>query len=143
MNSVIYSSVLTARKLIIFVLDNGRFAVMNKLQNNTGQDSYNNLIADCPTLPEPFLVDFEAHARAMGALAETVASPAELGKAFLHAKAAAITTVIVMKVDPYEGWTTLGHAWWEVGTAQVSDSAGVLEKHAEIEAGRSDQRRGV
>ncbi|MGB7241487.1 MAG: 3D-(3,5/4)-trihydroxycyclohexane-1,2-dione acylhydrolase (decyclizing), partial [Sulfitobacter sp.] len=73
MNSDIYSSVLTGRKLIICVLDNGGFAVINKLQNNTGNESFNNLIADCPTVPAPFTVDFEAHAASMGAHAETVA----------------------------------------------------------------------
>jgi 3D-(3,5/4)-trihydroxycyclohexane-1,2-dione acylhydrolase (decyclizing) len=30
--------------------------------------------------------------------------------------------VIVMKVDAYDGWTTQGHAWWEVGTPHVSDN---------------------
>ena len=49
MNSDIYSSVLTDKKLILLVLDNGGFAVINKLQNNTGNESYNNLIADTPT----------------------------------------------------------------------------------------------
>jgi 3D-(3,5/4)-trihydroxycyclohexane-1,2-dione acylhydrolase (decyclizing) len=68
MNSDIYSSVLSNRKLIILVLDNGGFAVINKLQNNTGNESFNNLIADCPTVAEPFAVDFEAHAAAMGAM---------------------------------------------------------------------------
>ncbi|HID67307.1 MAG TPA: 3D-(3,5/4)-trihydroxycyclohexane-1,2-dione acylhydrolase (decyclizing), partial [Roseibacterium sp.] len=101
------------------------------------------LIADCPTIPEPFTVDFEAHARAMGATSETVANPAELGEAFKRAKAADKTTVIVMQVDPHEGWTTQGHTWWEVGTAQVSDNAQVRNKHAEIEADRSKQRQGV
>ncbi|MCU4654369.1 3D-(3,5/4)-trihydroxycyclohexane-1,2-dione acylhydrolase (decyclizing) [Roseibacterium sp. SDUM158016] len=143
MNSDLYSSVLTRKKLIVLVLDNGGFAVINKLQNNTGQESFNNLIKDCPTVPEPFAVDFEAHARSMGCDAVTVANPAELGEAFKRAKAADKTTVIVMQVDPYEGWTTQGHAWWEVGTAQVSDSAGVREKHAEIEATRARQRQGV
>lgn len=143
MNSDIYSSVLTGKKLIVLVLDNGGFAVINKLQNNTGQDSFNNLIADCPTVPAPFTVDFEAHARAMGAIAETVADPAALGEAFLRAKAADKTTVIVMQVDPYEGWTTQGHAWWEIGTAEVSATASVHEKHTEVEAGRSKQRQGV
>ena len=143
MNSDIYSSVLTQKKLIILVLDNGGFAVINKLQNNTGQDSFNNLIADCPTVPAPFAVDFETHARAMGANAETVANPAELGAAFQRAKAANKTSVIVMQVDPYEGWTTQGHAWWEIGTAQISASASVSEKHAELEAGRAAQRQGV
>ncbi len=143
MNSDIYSSVLTQKKLIILVLDNGGFAVINKLQNNTGQPSFNNLIADCPTVPEAFAVDFEAHARAMGASAETVSNPAELAEAFTRAKAADKTCVIVMKVDPYEGWTTEGHTWWEVGTPQVSENATVREKHAEIEATRSKQRQGV
>ncbi|MEL6168656.1 MAG: 3D-(3,5/4)-trihydroxycyclohexane-1,2-dione acylhydrolase (decyclizing) [Pseudomonadota bacterium] len=143
MNSDIYSSVLTKKKLIILVLDNGGFAVINKLQNNTGNESFNNLIADCPTVPEPFAVDFEAHARAMGADSVTVANPAELGEAFTRAKAADKTTVIVMQVDPYEGWTDQGHTWWEVGTPQVSQNAKVREKHAEIEADRAKQRQGV
>lgn len=143
MNSDIYSSVLTQKKLIVLVLDNGGFAVINKLQNNTGQDSFNNLIADCPTIPDPFVVDFEAHARAMGADAVTVANPAELGEAFLRAKASDKTCVIVMQVDPYDGWTTQGHAWWEVGTPQVSETASVRAKHAETEAGRDRQRQGV
>jgi 3D-(3,5/4)-trihydroxycyclohexane-1,2-dione acylhydrolase (decyclizing) len=143
MNSDIYSSVLTGKKLIVLVLDNGGFAVINKLQNNTGQDSFNNLIADCPTVPDPFTVDFESHARSMGADAVTVSNPSELGEAFTRAKAADKTTVIVMQVDPYEGWTAQGHAWWEVGTPQVSDTASVREKHAEIEATRARQRQGV
>jgi len=143
MNSDIYSSVLTGKKLIICVLDNGGFAVINKLQNNTGNESFNNLIADCPTVPAPFTVDFEAHAASMGANAETVANPAELGEAFKRAKAADKTSVIVMKVDAYEGWTTQGHAWWEVGTPHVTEHAKVAEKHAEIEASRSKQRKGV
>ena len=143
MNSDIYSSVLTRKKLIVLVLDNGGFAVINKLQNNTGNESFNNLIADTPTAVDPFTVDFEAHAAAMGANAETVANPAELAEAFTRAKAADKTSVIVMKVDPYEGWTTEGHTWWEVGTPEVSDSASVMEKHAEIEATRTKQRRGL
>jgi 3D-(3,5/4)-trihydroxycyclohexane-1,2-dione acylhydrolase (decyclizing) len=143
MNSDIYSSVLTGKKLIVLVLDNGGFAVINKLQNNTGQVSFNNLIADSPTVETPFAVDFAAHARAMGANAETVANPGELAAAFQRAKAAAKTSVIVMQVDAYEGWTTQGHAWWEVGTAEVSDSAEVRAKRAEVEAGRRSQRRGI
>ena len=74
MNSDIYSSVLTDKKLIILLLDNGGFAVINKLQNNTGNESFNNLIADCPTVVNPVRVDFEAHAAAMGAEAEAVAA---------------------------------------------------------------------
>ncbi|MEM6635234.1 MAG: 3D-(3,5/4)-trihydroxycyclohexane-1,2-dione acylhydrolase (decyclizing) [Pseudomonadota bacterium] len=143
MNSDIYSSVLTQKKLIILVLDNGGFAVINKLQNNTGNESFNNLFADTPTIPDPFAVDFAAHAAAMGAQAEHVANPAELGAAFARAKAADKTSVIVMNVDAYEGWTTEGHTWWEVGTPHVSEHEKVRAAHSEIEAARSKQRRGV
>ena len=143
MNSDVYSSVLTDRKLIICVLDNGGFAVINKLQNNTGNESFNNLIADSPTVPEPFAVDFEAHAASMGANAETVANPAEFADAFKRAKAATKTSVIVMNVDAYDGWTTEGHTWWEVGTPHISINLKVAEKNKEIEAYRAKQRKGV
>lgn len=143
MNSDIYSSVLSAKKLIILVLDNGGFAVINKLQNNTGNESFNNLIADCPTIPEAFAVDFEAHARSMGAIAETVANPAELGEAFKRAKAADRTYVICMQVDAYEGWTKEGHTWWEVGTPHITNDPKVREAHEAWEATRAKQRRGV
>ncbi|MEO1154504.1 MAG: 3D-(3,5/4)-trihydroxycyclohexane-1,2-dione acylhydrolase (decyclizing) [Pseudomonadota bacterium] len=143
MNSDIYSSVLTQKKMIVLVLDNGGFAVINKLQNNTGNESYNNLIADTPTVPEAFGVDFVAHAAAMGAHAEYAASPGELGEAFMRAEAADKTSVIVMHVDAYEGWTTEGHTWWEVGTPSVSESEQVRAAHAEWESTRARQRKGV
>ena len=143
MNSDIYSSVLTQKKMIVLVLDNGGFAVINKLQNNTGNESFNNLIADAPTVPDAFAVDFVAHAASMGAHAVHVDSPAALAEAFKAAKAVDKTSVIVMNVDAYDGWTTEGHTWWEVGTPEVSQSAKVLEKHAQWEATRPKQRKGI
>ena len=143
MNSDIYSSVLTDKKLIIIVLDNGGFAVINKLQNNTGNESFNNLIADTPTATTQVSVDFAAHARAMGAEAETVSTPAELEAAFQRAKSADRTYVIAMQVDPYEGWTTEGHAWWEVGTPHITTSDKVREAHIDWESTRPKQRKGV
>ncbi|NNK67818.1 MAG: 3D-(3,5/4)-trihydroxycyclohexane-1,2-dione acylhydrolase (decyclizing), partial [Rhodobacteraceae bacterium] len=143
MNSDIYSSVLTQKKMIVLVLDNGGFAVINKLQNNTGNESFNNLIADAPTVAEAFAVDFVAHAQAMGAAAEFADTPADLAEAFKRAKAADKTSVIVMNVDAYEGWTTEGHTWWEVGTPSVSDSEKVRAAHEEVESARVRQRKGV
>ena len=143
MNSDIYSSVLSGKKLIILVLDNGGFAVINKLQNNTGNESFNNLIGDCPTIPKPFAVDFEAHAASMGAAAETVSNPSELGEAFKRAQASDKTHVICMKVDAKDGWTTEGHTWWEVGTPHVTENARVEAAHKEQESTRSRQRLGV
>ncbi|MBT8155812.1 3D-(3,5/4)-trihydroxycyclohexane-1,2-dione acylhydrolase (decyclizing) [Epibacterium ulvae] len=143
LNSDIYSSVLSQKKMIVMLMDNGGFAVINKLQNNTGNDSFNNLLADCPTIPAPFGVDFVAHAASMGATAEKVANPTELGEAFKRAKASDKTYVIVMDVDPYEGWTAEGHTWWEVGTPHVTDNDKVRAAHVDWESSRNKQRKGV
>ncbi len=97
MNSDIYSSVLTEKKLIVLLLDNGGWAVINKLQNNVGSESFNCLYEDAPTIPNPFDVDYAAHAASMGANVETVADASELGDAFKRAKASDKTYVI------YEG----------------------------------------
>ena len=143
MNADVYSSVLSGHKLIIIVCDNGGFAVINKLQSNTGNVPFNNLIADCNIATPPFSVDFASHARAMGAAAEDVHSIAELEGAFARAKLARSTYVICLKVDAFEGWTTEGHAWWEIGTPSVSNRPQVLQARVEIEQGRGRQRVGV
>ncbi len=143
MNSDIYSSVLNGRKMIIIVCDNGGFAVINKLQNNTGNVSFNNLIADCNIEGEPFAVDFATHARTMGAAAEEVHSIDELKQAFGRAQQSKKTYVISLKVDAYEGWTKEGHTWWEIGTPSVSKRAEVLQAHEDVERGRKRQRVGV
>lgn len=143
MNSDIYSSVLNGRKMIIIVCDNGGFAVINKLQNNTGNKSFNNLIADCNIEGEPFTVDFATHARTMGAAAETVHSIGGLKEAFGRARRSKKTYVISLKVDAFEGWTKEGHTWWEIGTPSVSNRAEVLQAHDDVERGRARQRVGV
>ena len=143
LNSDIYSSVLSGKKLIVIVCDNGGFAVINKLQNNTGNVSFNNLIGDCRIEGDPFSVDFEAHARAMGASTETVEDIAAFGEAFARAKDSKRTYVIVMRVDAFEGWTQEGHTWWEVGLPEVSRRAEIDDARDATSENRKRQRKGV
>jgi 3D-(3,5/4)-trihydroxycyclohexane-1,2-dione acylhydrolase (decyclizing) len=49
--------------LIIVLCDNAGFAVIDRLQRNTGNVSFNNLIADCNLQVKPFAVDFAASAK--------------------------------------------------------------------------------
>ncbi|MEN9643904.1 MAG: hypothetical protein RL238_573 [Actinomycetota bacterium] len=138
MNSDLYSSVLAGHKLIVIVCDNGGFAVINRLQINQGGVPFNNQIED--TRHERLVfVDFAAHARSMGCLAEDVTTIAELDAALARARAADRTTVIALRTDAYT-WTE-GGAFWEVGVPEVSDRAEVREAHAAMQLGKQQQRR--
>lgn len=140
LNSDIYSSILHGHKMIVIVCDNGGFAVINRLQTNMGGEPFNNLIADNPTVTNPVAVDYAAHARAVGAHAETVATIDELEAAFDRARAADRTAIIHLVTDPYS-WTE-GGSFWEVGVPEVSDLPSVEAAKAEMVAGKADQRIG-
>lgn len=142
LNSDIYSSVLSGRKLIVVLCENGGFAVIDKLQRNTGNLPFNNLVADCNLAVEPFSVDFATHARSMGARAESVGDIDAFEAAFARAKASDRTYVIEVKVNP-QVWTEESRAWWEVGTPEVSRRSEVLGAAADINRGRLRQRKGV
>jgi 3D-(3,5/4)-trihydroxycyclohexane-1,2-dione acylhydrolase (decyclizing) len=142
LNSDIYSSVLSGRKLIIVLCDNGGFAVIDRLQRNTGNVAFNNFIADCNWEHPPVAVDFAMHARSMGAHSESVADLAAFEAAFVRAKKSDRTYVIDVKVDPY-AWTEGNHAWWEVGMPEVSNRPEVLTAGTDWDLGRGRQRRGV
>jgi 3D-(3,5/4)-trihydroxycyclohexane-1,2-dione acylhydrolase (decyclizing) len=140
MNSDIYSTVLSGQKVIFMVCDNGGFAVINRLQVNTGGAEFNNLLAS--TRHERlFGVDFVKHAESMGAIAERVEGIDDLRAAFTRAKAAESTYVIVVPIDQYT-WTE-GGAWWEVGVPEVSERQAVRAARADWEANKQRQRVGV
>lgn len=47
MNSDIYSTVLSGRKMIVIVCDNGGYAVISRLQQIKGVPDFNSLLKDC------------------------------------------------------------------------------------------------
>ena len=140
MNSDIYSTVLTGQKVIFMVCDNGGYAVINRLQVNTGGAEFNNLLSTTKH-ERYFQIDFVKHAEAMGALAERVERVDELAAAFERARAADRSYVIVVPIDQYT-WTE-GGAWWEVGIPEVSDRPAVRAARAEWEENKRQQRVGV
>jgi 3D-(3,5/4)-trihydroxycyclohexane-1,2-dione acylhydrolase (decyclizing) len=140
MNSDIYSTVMTGQKVIFMVCDNGGYAVINRLQVNTGGAEFNNLLRTTRN-ERYFQVDFVKHAEAMGALAERVEGIDELPAAFARARAADRSYVIVIPIDEY-AWTE-GGAWWEVGVPEVSERAAVRAAREEWEANKKHQRVGV
>ena len=140
MNSDIYSTVMTGHKVIFMVCDNAGFAVINRLQVNSGGAEFNNQLVS--TRHERLVaVDFVKHAESMGAIAERVERVDDLPAAFARAKAADRSYVIVVPIDPY-AWTE-GGAWWEVGIPEVSDREQVRTARERWEADKKRQRVGV
>ncbi|NOI67542.1 3D-(3,5/4)-trihydroxycyclohexane-1,2-dione acylhydrolase (decyclizing) [Vibrio sp. 99-8-1] len=144
-NSDIYSSVLSGHKMIVVVCDNGGFAVINKLQNNTGNESFNNLLQDCRR-PDSDLprVDFAKHAEAQGAISEKLFSIGDFEAAFARAKASDKTYVIVLDIDPVSpaAWSKCD-CWWEVGLPEVADNKHTEQKVSDWLEGKNHQRRGI
>ena len=140
MNSDIYSTVTTGQKVIFMLCDNGGYAVINRLQINTGGAEFNNQFVT--SRHERLVpVDFVKHAEAMGAIAEKVDGVDGLAEAFGRAKAADRSYVIVVPIDPY-AWTE-GGAWWEVGVPEVSQRAQVRAARADWATNKKRQRVGV
>ncbi len=132
LNSEIATSVMLGLKLVIVVLDNRGFGCINRLQSACGQAPYNNLLADClgarPGLDaEPPVIDFAAHARALGAEGEKVVGLAELEQALQRARKAERTYVVAIDTNPVD--STGGGTWWEVGVPEVSSREAVTAAH--------------
>ena len=86
-------------------------------------------------------VDFEAHAKSMGADGEHVNSIVELEEAFKRAKKSKKTYVISIHTDGYQ-WLE-GSAYWEsptLGIPSTEENKKSLKEHLE---GKKKQRKGV
>jgi len=139
-NSDIYSSVLYDQKLIIIVCDNGGHMVINRLQLAKGGKEYICNLRSARAKNLQF-VDFENHARSMGANAETVNSTSELEAAYKRAKESYRTYVIVIKTHGYE-WLE-GTAFWESPTLQDPITKENKEALDDFKDGKDKQRKGV
>ena len=118
LNSELATSVAMGAKLIIVLLDNRGFGCINRLQQATGGERFNNLL---PATPD---IDFIAHAQSLGAEAEKAADIAGVEQAMGRAFASDRSYVIVIDTDP-EVSTDAGGAWWDVAVPEVSERAEV------------------
>jgi len=138
MNSDLYSTVVTGDKLIVIVCDNGGFAVIDRLQTNSGGRSFNNMFGT--NGGGRVRVDWAAHARSLGCAAESVTTIEELENAFDRARSNDRTTVIAIDTAP-KRWTP-GGAFWEIGVAEVSDREEIAAAHERVLEGKRRQRVG-
>lgn len=141
LNSELHTSVMLGRKLVVTVLDNSGYGCINRLQQACGGAPFNNLIADVDHRADETWVDFAAHARSLGALAEQVDGIAGLEAALERAKAADRTCVVVIRTDPLRT-TEQGGAWWDVAVPEVSGRGEVQDARTAYERARAAQAMG-
>ncbi len=136
LNSELATSVMLGTKLVVVVLDNRGYGCIHRLQQACGGEAFNNLLADCAAAgAEAPAIDFAAHARSLGALAEHARTIPEVEAALLRARAAERTSVVVIDTDPRRA-TEAGGWWWEVAVPEVSASEAVREARAAYEQGK-------
>jgi 3D-(3,5/4)-trihydroxycyclohexane-1,2-dione acylhydrolase (decyclizing) len=139
MNSELATSVMMGQKIIVVVLDNRGYGCINRLQIATGNEPFNNLLKDCHSIEQGApKIDFSAHARAMGAEAETVSSITELEQAIKRAKLADRSYLIAIDTDPYIT-TDNGDSWWDVAIPEVSISDKVNSAQQDYQLGKRKQ----
>ncbi|WP_227698722.1 3D-(3,5/4)-trihydroxycyclohexane-1,2-dione acylhydrolase (decyclizing) [Sphingomonas hengshuiensis] len=122
LNAELATSVALGLPLIVVLVDNRGFGCIDRLQRATAGRAFNN------TLEAP-VIDFVAHARSLGALAEAVPDVGALGAAMARARAAGRSSVLVIRADPARV-THIGGHWWDVAVAEVS-------RQPEVQAARS------
>lgn len=140
LNSEIATSVMLGQKINIVLLDNRGYGCINRLQMGTGGANFNNLLKDTKheVLPD---IDFAAHARSLGAIAEKVSSIAEMESALERSKRNDRTTVIVIDTDPLIS-TEEGGTWWDVAVPEVSERRQVNDARRNYEEQQKLQRVG-
>ena len=140
MNSEIATSVMLDRKLIIVLLDNRGYGCINRLQQTTGSEPFNNLFENCVQgsggAPR---IDYAAHAASLGALSENVTTIPELEAALRRARAADRTYLIAIPTDAART-TEEGGCWWEVAVPEVSVRKQVREARIQYEKDKLRQR---
>ena len=123
LNSELATSVMLGHKITVVVLDNRGFSCINRLQNATGNPSFNNLLKDCQSdddgHPE---VNFAQHAKSLGANSEKVESIQELASALSRARLSSKSYLISLVTDSHK-ISPEGGCWWDVAVPEVSSNA--------------------
>lgn len=138
MNSELATSVMLGRKIIVVVLDNRGFGCITRLQAATGGVHFNNLLDDARH-EVPSHIDFVAHARALGAVAEKADSIEALERAMARARECPRSYCIAIDTDPMACTEAGGH-WWDVAVPEISERQEVRTARADYEDALARQR---
>lgn len=129
-NSELATAVMRKVPFTVVLTDNRGYGCINRLQQGTGGEAFNNLYQDCNIEQQPE-IDFVAHAGSMGAFSVKAKDIADLEVQIGAARGRDIPTVIVIDTDPTDGpgFGDAGH-WWDVAVPEVGTTEKLKEAYA-------------
>ncbi|WP_275787604.1 3D-(3,5/4)-trihydroxycyclohexane-1,2-dione acylhydrolase (decyclizing) [Pararhizobium gei] len=139
-NSELATAVMRKVPFTVVLTDNRGYGCINRLQQGTGGEPFNNLYRDCNVEQQPE-IDFVAHAGSMGAVAVKAKDIPDLEAQIVAARARDIPTVIVIDTDPADGpgFGDAGH-WWDVAVPEVGTTDTLKQAYARYLEGAAKQR---
>jgi 3D-(3,5/4)-trihydroxycyclohexane-1,2-dione acylhydrolase (decyclizing) len=140
-NSELATSVMLGHKITVVLLDNRGYGCINRLQHATGSERFNNLFDYNVKQDVSPQIDFVAHAKSMGAIAEKVSSLADLELALERSTKNPRSTLIQIDTDPMISTDAGGH-WWDVAIPEVSTRPTVVAARKKYLKARKAQRIG-
>jgi len=121
-NSELATAVMRRVPFTVVLTDNRGFGCINRLQQGTGGEEFNNLYKDCNIERQP-RIDYVAHAASMGAHAVKARDIPDLEAEILAARSRDLPTVIVIETDPTHGPGEAGGGhWWDVAVPETGQS---------------------
>ncbi len=129
-NSELATAVMRKVPFTVVLTDNRGYGCINRLQQASGGEEFNNLYKDCNVEQQP-AIDFVAHANAMGAYATKAVDIADLEGKIAEARSRDIPTVIVIDTDPTNG-PGFGEAgnWWDVAVPEIGSTEKLQKAYA-------------
>lgn len=139
-NSELATAVMRKVPFTVVLTDNRGYGCINRLQQASGGEAFNNLYKDCNVEQQP-QIDFVGHAASMGAFAVKAKDIADLETQIAVARGCDIPTVIVIETDPTNGpgFGDAGH-WWDVAVPQVGTTDKLRQAYGRYLEGAARQR---
>ena len=139
-NSELATAVMRKVPFTVVLTDNRGYGCINRLQQGTGGEPFNNLYRDCNVEQQP-AIDFVAHAASMGAVAVKATGIPDLETQIAKARGRDIPTVIVIDTDPANGpgFGDAGH-WWDVAIPEVGTTEKLKKAYAHYLEGAAKQK---
>lgn len=139
-NSELATAVMRKVPFTVVLTDNRGYGCINRLQQASGGEAFNNLYKDCNIELQP-AIDFVAHAASMGAFAVKAEGIADLEREIVAARDRDIPSVIVIDTDPAQGpgFGDAGH-WWDVAVPEVGTTEKLQQAYARYLEGVARQK---